>query len=90
VAVAAGWSHTLLLQGDGFGLPRLFNPTHADKQFKAVLLTFPGQHYALEYQTNVTEHNWTALCTNVGNGALQVLIDPNAATGPRFYRIRRW
>jgi exo-1,4-beta-D-glucosaminidase len=90
VAVAAGWTHTLLLQGDALAPPRLLWPTYADQQFKAVLLTFPGQYYALEYQTNLTEHAWTVLSTNAGNGTLQVLTDPNAATAPRFYRIRRW
>ena len=90
VAVAAGMDHTLVLQGDGSAPPQVLRAAHTDRQFKAMLSTFPGQHYALEYQTNLTGHAWTALCTNAGNGSVQVLTDTNAVTSPRFYRIRQW
>ena len=90
VAIAAGNAHTLLLQGDNYGPPRLLAPPAWANNSQATLLTFPGRHYALEYETNLAEAQVDRPMHQRGNSALQVLADTNAARAARFYRIRRW
>jgi hypothetical protein len=52
--------------------------------------TLNRMNYALEFNNSVATTNWSALSTNAGNGALEVLTDPTALGQQRFYRLRQW
>jgi hypothetical protein len=90
VAIAAGNAHTLLLEGNNLALPQLLRPAHLGNQFRIVLQTFAGKTYALEYKTSLSDSTWSPATTIRGNGAMQFLLDPNAAGPRRFYRIREY
>ena len=90
IAVAAGNSHTLLLEGNWSVGPRLFQAQRSGKQFSVLLQTLPGKNYTLEYRNSLSAGAWTAVSVVRGNGALQLLADPNATGPQRFYRARQW
>jgi hypothetical protein len=90
VGIAGGSYHTLLLLEGGQTVPRLFNPTRQGSRFSALLQTLNRKHYVLERKDSLAETNWSAVCTNSGNGALRLLADPSALTPQRFYRTRQW
>jgi hypothetical protein len=90
VGIAGGSYHTVLLLEGGQTVPRLFNPTRQGSRFSALLQTLNRKHYVLERKDSLAETNWSAVCTNSGNGALRLLADPSAVTPQRFYRTRQW
>lgn len=90
VAVAAGNSHTLLLSGDRYAPPRLLRARRAGNRFSAVVRTYYGYNYALEYRNSLSVGTWTALSVVRGRGGLQVLTDSSASGPQRFYRVRQW
>jgi hypothetical protein len=88
VAVAAGDSHTLVLWAGSAPVPRLLNPVRNGSRFSVVVQTLNRRNYVLEVKDSLTATNWTALPSSSGNGALKVLIDPEAAAPQRFYRMK--
>jgi hypothetical protein len=90
VAIAAGRRHSLALFGNGAFQPRLFNAKRNGSRFQARVQTRVRKSYALEFKNSLADMNWRALGTNRGNGALLLLVDTNAATAQRFYRVREW
>jgi alpha-tubulin suppressor-like RCC1 family protein/N-acetyl-anhydromuramyl-L-alanine amidase AmpD len=88
--IAAGEYHTLVLLQDSLPVPRLLNPTRKGNQFSALAQTLSPKNYALEFKSSLAATNWTAVCTNGGNGALRILTDPVATGAQRFYRMRQW
>ena len=90
VAIAAGGYHTLALLDDGALVLRLYNPVRKGSQFSALLRTRSGKNYVLEFKNTVAQTNWTSLPAVTGNGALRLLVDPNATTPRRLYRVRQW
>ncbi|MBI2946808.1 MAG: immunoglobulin domain-containing protein [Verrucomicrobia bacterium] len=47
-----------------------------------------GQRYALEFKNSVLEPSWRLLTNQVGDGALQRLVDSLPASSERYYRLR--
>ena len=69
---------------------RPLSPRHQGAGFSAVLQTLNRKHYALDHANSLSPNSWTSLTTNSGNGALELLADPDANTPQRFYRMRQW
>jgi hypothetical protein len=90
VAVGGGEVHTLVLIRSGAPNPRLLNASWSGGVFSAIMQTLSRNNYALEYSPSLAPLVWTAITTNSGNGALEVLSDSGAAGQPRFYRMRQW
>jgi hypothetical protein len=63
---------------------------NSQSQFSTRVQTLNRKCYALECNSSLAATNWTALCTNAGNGALRILTDQNATGLQRFYRMRQW
>jgi hypothetical protein len=55
-----------------------------------LIQTLDGKHYALDFKNSLTAASWSPLCTNAGNGGLELLTDGAATAAQRFYRVRRW
>ena len=89
-AIAAGGYHSLALVDDGTFVPRLFSPAWMGNRFTARLQTLNRRNYAIEFKDSIAATNWVALSNVAGNGALRLLIDPDAALTQRFYRVRQW
>ena len=89
-AMAAGGYHTVVLVEGTIPEPCLMNPARIAGRFTAWIQTLNRKHYALEYKDSLSAAVWTAVATNTGSGALQMLSDPTANTAPRFYRMRQW
>jgi hypothetical protein len=90
VAVSAGSSHTLLLLGALASNPIALNPAYHAGQFSVLVQTVSGKDYSLEYKNSLDDSGWTALPSVHGNGTLQILTDPSATVGHRFYRVRQF
>jgi hypothetical protein len=90
VAVATGKDHTVVLLGMPPAQPQPYRPQWNGPQFSLLLQTYSGESYALEYRDSLAAGSWTALSTNRGNGTIQFLVDPNANSGHRYYRVRKW
>ena len=88
--IAAGNYHTVVLLEGTIPVPRLLNPSRKSGRFGVQAQTLYRKRYALECQSSLAAANWTALCTNAGNGALRVLADTNAFSAQQFYRMRQW
>ena len=88
--IAAGEYHTVVLLADSLPVPQLLNAAWKGPQFSAQVQTLSPRNYALEYKNSLAATNWTAVCTNAGNGALSILTDPAATNAQRFYRMRQW
>jgi alpha-tubulin suppressor-like RCC1 family protein len=88
--IAAGEYQTAVLLADSIPVPQLLNPARQSNRFSTLIQTLSGRNYALEVNDSLAASNWTALCTNAGNGALWVLTDPAATASQRFYRMRQW
>jgi hypothetical protein len=90
VGMAAGSYHTVVLLESGIPVPRLLNSASTGGQFSALVQTLNRKYYALEYKDSLAAPDWTAVCTNAGNGALKTLTDQTASGMQRFYRMRQW
>jgi hypothetical protein len=44
----------------------------------------------MEYKNSLSDPEWMLLPLVVGTGSSVELVDPEAAAGHRFYRVRRW
>ena len=88
--VAAGEDQTVVLLTDTLPVPQLLNPAWKKGSFSTLVQTLYRRNYALEWKASLSASNWTAVCTNGGNGALRVLADPTARPPGRFYRMRQW
>lgn len=86
VGIAGGNNHTVLLLEGATPVPQMLNPTRKGSQFSVLLQTLCRSSYVLERKDSLAETNWSAVCTNSGNGALRVLADPSAVAPQRFYR----
>ena len=89
-AVAAGAYHTLLLLEGPTALPQLLTPARQGNSFALIAQTLNRKNYALEFKNALTDTNWTALPAVPGNGALKVMLDPDATAPQRYYRMREW
>jgi hypothetical protein len=81
---------TYLLLGTQPPMPKLTSPRWIAGTFSAWIASQPGRLYRLEYKTPATATNWLPLSLVPGNGASQVLTDPGALPGERYYRARRY
>jgi alpha-tubulin suppressor-like RCC1 family protein len=95
VSVAAGTSHDVVLINSGAPYPgsqrtSLNNPTHTTNRFSVQIASQNGRVYAMEYKDALTDPAWSALPLVAGNGEILTIIDPTAAGGQRYYRVRRW
>ena len=88
--IGAGESHTLVLLEDSLPAALLLQPARKGSRFSALVQTLSTKHYVLEYSGWMGASTWTALATNIGNGALRVLSDADATASKRFYRMRQW
>jgi len=88
--VAAGSYHTAVLLESTLRAPVLTAPSKQGSQFTALVQTSVLKSYALEYADSVTSTNWTPVSTNIGDGTVQMFVDPAATTTSRFYRVRQW
>jgi exopolysaccharide biosynthesis protein len=89
VGVAAGAEHSLLLAAGAMPSAQLLNPEGRQGQFSTVIQTMNRRTYVLEFKASAVGTNWTALSPVLGNGSLRLLVDPNAVTPQRFYRVRQ-
>jgi hypothetical protein len=89
VQIAAGDSHTLLLLGQPSAPPRLLRPVRSATRFSALVQTFWGKQYTLEFSPVLPAPFWTPASTNRGNGALQIMTDESANGPQRYYRIHQ-
>jgi len=85
VLLAAGDAQTLLLVGLRPAAPQLLHPVRGKNRFTALLQTYSGRNYALEYHTSLTLPGWTVIATNHGSGIMQFVIDPAPSGSQRFY-----
>jgi len=90
IGLGAGGYHSLALRSGSLPVPQLLGFARQGTRFSALAQSLNRQSYALEYQNSLNESDWSALCTNAGNGALIQLSDTALATGRRFYRLRQW
>ncbi len=90
VAIAAGGYHSVVLLEGTMPVARLMAGDRSGDRFSTLIQTLSRKHYALEYKPSLDATNWTAVCTNAGNGALSILTDSTAAGAQRFYRMRQW
>jgi hypothetical protein len=90
VALAGGEEHSLLLVTSILPTPKLLNPARTTKTFSFLIQTLYRKHYALDFENSLTPANWSAVGTNAGNGALELLTDRAATNAQRFYRLRQW
>jgi hypothetical protein len=88
--LACGEEHSLLLITSVLPTPELLSPVRTPNTFSFVIQTLNRKHYALEYKDSLTTTSWTPVCTNAGNGALELLTDRAATAAQRFYRLRQW
>jgi plastocyanin len=47
----------------------------------------PGLQYFVQYSTNLTLSNWTAIVTNTAASNPETFVDTNATNNPAFYRV---
>jgi hypothetical protein len=86
-AMAAGTCHSLLLLDAPSASPQLLSPEWTGTSVSLAVPTLYRKNYALEFKNSLADTNWTALPAVGGNGALQMLSDPDAAAPQRFYRL---
>ena len=90
VGIGAGEYHSVTLVAGSVPVARLLSPVCQGGRFSALVQSLNRTHYALDGRNSLTATDWSALSTNAGNGALELLLDPSA-TGPQhFYRLRQW
>jgi hypothetical protein len=90
MGIGAGEYHSLALLAGSIPVPQLLDPARQGCRFSMLAQTLNRMNYALEFNNSVATTNWSALSTNAGNGALEVLTDPTALGQQRFYRLRQW
>jgi hypothetical protein len=66
----------------------IINPRLVGHTFSVLVSTFAGRNYTLEYNTSLTDTNWTAVQTLPGTGSTITLTDSTATNPARFYRVR--
>jgi alpha-tubulin suppressor-like RCC1 family protein/GH25 family lysozyme M1 (1,4-beta-N-acetylmuramidase) len=90
VAIGGGENYSMVLVAGSLPVPQLLRPTLKAKQFSAVVQTLNRKKYALEFKNSLAAPAWTAISTNSGNGALELLSDHAATGAQRLYRMREW
>ena len=83
----AGWVDEVSFTSTGG--PALVAPFFATNTFGVSAQTVNGKTYVLEFKNTLTDSNWTALPGVLGDGTIKVLLDPNANSLQRFYRVRQ-
>jgi hypothetical protein len=63
------------------------NPGYAKGAFRLSVPTEQGRSYILEFTDTLAPANWTALPAVVGDGTVNILVDPAATNHQRFYRV---
>jgi hypothetical protein len=71
--------------GTNYGVDMVFSNTSS---ILRVCAHHAGYIYYLDCKVNLSDVDWTTVSTVFGNGAIQVLADPNATGPQRFYRVR--
>jgi hypothetical protein len=87
VGLAGGEQHSLLLITSSLPTAMLLKPIRASASFSFLIQTLNRKHYALEFADSLAGNSWAPICTNAGNGALELLTDRAATTAQRFYRL---
>ncbi|MDR3460440.1 MAG: hypothetical protein P4N60_23675 [Verrucomicrobiae bacterium] len=87
VAIAAGDYYNLAIVADW-----KISAMNVTNQKPAIrFYSFAGQHYVVEYATNLPPGNWAPLTqTNLGTGGDMIIVDTNAPGPGRFYRVKQW
>jgi len=79
-----------VLVTDSLPIPASLRPIRTPTTFSFVIQTLSRKHYALDFKSALTAASWSPICTNAGNGVLELLTDRTATTAQRFYRVRQW
>jgi len=92
IGIAGAGNNALALIGSGPPQEHapLTSANWTNGVFSVVTPTQCGRVYALEYTLSLSTPNWTPLPLVAGTGGILTLSDATAATGQRFYRVRRW
>jgi hypothetical protein len=90
LAITAGSAHSVVLLGTVDPNARVELPGWRAGVFTALLQTYAGHNYSLEYKSSPAAATWSALPAVAGNGSKQFLVDPNAKAATRCYRVRHW
>jgi hypothetical protein len=90
VGLASGEVHSLLLSTCSLPSPKLLNPVRTPRTFSFLIQTLDRKHYALDFKTSLAATSWSPICSNAGNGTLELLTDHAATAAQRFYRVRQW
>jgi hypothetical protein len=90
VGLGAGEYNSLALLAGSIPVPQLLSPARQGSRFSVLVQTLNRKNYALEFNPSIAATNWSALSTNTGHGALQLLTDPAATASQRYYRMRQW
>jgi hypothetical protein len=64
------------------------NPGYAKGAFRLSVPTEQGRSYILEFTDTLAPADWTALPAVVGDGTVNILVDPAATNQQRFYRVQ--
>jgi len=93
VQIAAGLVHSLAITNStGLGLnAAMVESARGSNSFTVSIPTRNGRVYQMEYKNSLDDASWSPVFPlRAGNGGLQQLIDTNAYSTTRFYRIRQW
>jgi hypothetical protein len=90
VSMAGGEEHTILLVITTLPTPKLLQPVRTPGKFSALVQSLYRKHYALDFKNSLAAPTWTPVCTNAGNGILELLTDNGATPTQRYYRLREW
>lgn len=66
----------------------LLPPIAGAGQFEFSFATLPDMFYVVEYKNRLTDPVWTPIQTNLGNGALNIVVVPAVSPPQRFFRVR--
>jgi hypothetical protein len=67
--------------------PTLSQPIKSGAQFQFLVSGWANQNYTVQVSTNLSSTNWNSILV-INTPAVQfMVIDPNATTPARFYRV---
>jgi hypothetical protein len=88
IGVDAGWLDQVTFVG-GSPPPLLIQPIYSGSSFSASVPTISGKTYSMEYKNSLTDSVWTRVAITQGDGTIKTLVDTNATTSQRFYRLQQ-
>jgi hypothetical protein len=90
VAIGAGESHSVALAEGRLPVPLMLKPALKHGQFSSLVQTLNRRQYILEQSGSLPTVGWSPICTNSGNGVLELLTDPTATAPQGYYRVRQY